>query len=232
MTQEEVMALLRENRNERGMENWTDKMHKDSGLTSFGIGLTQLRKLARQVGRNRELSQALWATDVYDARVIALLIDDPKQLTRNQVEQQVEQLAGGYLAHVFSACGATLANAELGQELATEWQCSDDPIRKRCAYGLVYEYSKSNKKSAPDERFFEQAIKRIDQEFDDQDIDTQMAMGAAIMGIGMRSKALHGPALTVARRICPIDFDPTGSCDPFDAVKHLTSERIRKKLDL
>ncbi len=232
MNTSDVMTLLKDNQNKRGIENWTEQMHKDSGLTSFGIGLTQLRKLAKQVGKDRALAQDLWATDVYDARVIALLIDDPKHITREQVEQQADQLSGGYLAHVFSTCGATLANASLAQEVATDWMDSDDPVRKRCAYGLIYEFSKSKKKSAPDESYFFEAIDRIDQQFADQDVDTQMAMGGAIMGIGMRSKPLHGPALKVAKKICPIDFDPTGSCDPFDAVKHLTSDRIRKKLDL
>ena len=48
MTKAQVVALLKENRNERGMEHW-DKMGAASRgeLKSFGIGLTQLRKLAK-----------------------------------------------------------------------------------------------------------------------------------------------------------------------------------------
>ncbi len=231
MTKTEVMDLLKTNQNERGIANWKE-MAKDSGLKSFGIGLTVLRKLAKQVGKDHKLAKQLWNTKVYDAKVIALLIDDPKQMTRDQVEGQVDNLSGGYLAHVFSSCGATLAKTSFGRELADDWMASDDPVRKRCAYGLQYEFSKSKTKSAPDDAYFIDVIKRIDKEFGKQDIDTQMAMGAAIMGIGMRSKPLHGPALKVAKKICPIDFDPTGKCDPFDAVKHLTSDRVKQKLGL
>ncbi len=231
MTESEVMNLLEANRNERGIHNW-EKMASDSGLRSFGIGLTVLRKLAKQVGKSHDLAETLWASDVYDAKVIALLIDEPKLMSREQVEQQADDLSGGYLAHVFSSCGATLAKTTFSFELADEWMTSDDPVRKRCAYGLQYEFSKSKKKSAPDDQHFLGVIERIEQEFGDQDIDTQMAMGAAIMGIGQRNAVLHGPALEVAKQICPIDFDPTGKCDPFDAVKHLTSERVTKKLGL
>lgn len=231
MTKTEVMNLLRANKNARGIKNW-EHMAKGSGLKSFGVGLTVLRKLARQVGKDHDLARTLWKTDNYDAKVIALLIDDPKQMSRAQVEQQVDDLSGGYLAHVFSTCGATLAKTDFGLEIADDWMQSADPVRRRCAYGLQYEYSKSNKKSAPDDNYFMTVIDRIEREFEDQDIDGQMAMGAAIMGIGMRSKPLHGPALKVAKKICPIDFDPTGKCDPFDAVKHLTSDRVKQKLGL
>ncbi|MEM9529505.1 MAG: DNA alkylation repair protein [Pseudomonadota bacterium] len=231
MTKKDVLDLLKANKNERGVENWK-RLASESGLKSFGIGLTVLRKLAKQVGKDHDLALKLWATDIYDAKVIALLIDEPKRMTREQIEAQVEDLSGGYLAHVFSSCGATLAKTSFGRDVAEEWMTSKDPVRRRCAYGLQYEYSKSKAKSAPDDRYFLTVVDRIDKEFADQDIDVQMAMGAAIMGIGMRSKPLHGPALKVARKICPIDFDPTGKCDPFDAVKHLTSDRVKEKLKL
>ena len=99
MTKREVMALLNDNRNDRGMEHWKRLGPEKSGaLKSYGIGLSQLRKLARQIGCDHKLAQQLWKSDVYDAKIIGLLVDDPKQLTREQVEQQVEHLHGGYLA--------------------------------------------------------------------------------------------------------------------------------------
>jgi 3-methyladenine DNA glycosylase AlkD len=55
------------------------------------IGLTQLRKLGRKVGRDRKLARQLWDSNVYDAKVIGLLIDEPKMIARKQAERQVEQ---------------------------------------------------------------------------------------------------------------------------------------------
>ncbi len=45
MTKTQVRALLEENRNERGIAHWNKRSWK---LKSFGIGLTQLRKLAKK----------------------------------------------------------------------------------------------------------------------------------------------------------------------------------------
>jgi len=98
MTVSEVLALLDAERDERGMSNWEKLGSSTAGMRSYGIGLTRLRKLAKRIGRNRELAHALWKTDVYEARVIALLVDDPARITREQAEQQVEELAGGMLA--------------------------------------------------------------------------------------------------------------------------------------
>jgi 3-methyladenine DNA glycosylase AlkD len=54
------------------------------GLTSFGIGLTRLRAIAKRVGRDRDLAVKLWKEPNHDAKIIGLLIDDPKQLTSNR----------------------------------------------------------------------------------------------------------------------------------------------------
>ena len=142
----EVLTLLEENKDERGIENWKALGGGTGGLESYGIGLTRLRKLAKEIGRDHELARQLWKTRVYDARVIALLIDDPKRVTREQAEDQVENLGGGHLAHVFSSCDATLPKTSFAFDLACDWMESEDPMRRRCAYGLIYELSKKNPK--------------------------------------------------------------------------------------
>ena len=109
MTKTQVLAIIKENRNERGIAHWKGGKIKTAGLKSFGIGLTQLRKMAKQIGRDHKLAQQLWNSDVYDAKVLGLLIDDPKKLTREQAEEQVDQLKAGMFAHVFASCDATLA---------------------------------------------------------------------------------------------------------------------------
>lgn len=65
--QNEVIALLEINKNERGMVHWR-KLGSQTGLRSFGIGLTQLRKIARQIGRDHTLAKRLWRSKIYDAR--------------------------------------------------------------------------------------------------------------------------------------------------------------------
>ncbi|MBM3740325.1 MAG: hypothetical protein FJW39_31610 [Acidobacteria bacterium] len=230
-TVSDVLELLHAERDERGMRNWEKLGSGTAGRSSYGIGLTRLRKMAKEIGRNRELAQALWKSDVYDARVIALLVDDPAQITRDQAEKQVEELAGGMLAHVFASCDATLAKTSFVVELAERWVRSADPIRRECGYGLLYEASKFSGKKAPDEAFFLACVKRIADTIGAESQKVRLAMGVALMGIGKRSAGLNKAALAVARAVGPIEFtSASGKCEPFDVVKHLTTDWLKRKL--
>ena len=166
-------------------------------------------------------------------RVIALLIDDPAQIVRDQAERQVEELAGGMLAHVLSSCDATLAKTSFVVELADDWIRSDDPVRRECGYGLLYETSKFSGRKAPSEEFFLAHVERIADTIDGESEKVRPAMGTALMGIGKRSAALNRAALKVARAVGPIEFtSASGKCEPFDVAKHLTSDRLKEKLGL
>lgn len=229
MTVDEVIALIAAEGDERGVKHWESR-YPDSPLKSYGVGLTKLRKLAKQVGKDHALALKLWQSDVYEAKVVGLLMDDPKKITREQAERQVEQLGEGQLAHVFSSCDASLAKTSFVQELADAWVRSEDPMRRSCAYGLIYEMSKSKKKTAPSDEDFERWLAIIDETKDAAGVDELMAMGSALMGMGKRSARLWPEALRLAKQISPIDWDATGACEPFDVVKHIDNERVRENL--
>nr|MBC8289088.1 DNA alkylation repair protein [Planctomycetota bacterium] len=223
MTKTEVIALLRENKNERGIANWKTRGEKGTGLKSFGIGLTQLRKLAKKVGRDHKLAQTLWKSDYYDAKVVGLLIDEPKKLTRDQVEAQVEGLHGGYLSHVFSSCDATLPKVPFAFEVACDWMESDDAMRRRCAYGLLYEFSKMKKVDGMSDEFLLECITDIQNSIHDEDMWVRESMNGALMGIGKRNKKLNKAAIKAAKAIGEVDIDygDDNSCEPLDVLKHL-----------
>lgn len=233
MTKTEVTALLKENRNERGIANWKNMgSAKTGGLKSFGIGLTQLRKLAKKIGRDHKLALALFESDCYDAKIIGLLIDDSKQLTREQIEHQAENLHGGLLCHVFSSCDATLPKAAFAVDVATDWMDSEDAIRRRCAWGLVYEFSKFKGKKAPGEDFFMECVARIRATIhDDENMWVRESMNGALMGIGKRTKKLNTAAIKAAKEIgdVGVDYGDDNACEPINVLKHLTSDYIKQK---
>ena len=231
MNKTDVFELLEQHKNEKGITHW-NKMSNTGGLTSFGLGLTTQRKLAKQIGRNRELAQILWQTDCYDAKVLGLLIDEPKLITKAQAEQQVQELYGGMLTHVFSSCDATLAKSPVAFDVAIEWLNSDDVVRQSCAYGLVYEFSKKKSKQYTDD-FFENVLDTIESSYNKASKKVLLAMGGALLGIGKRSVNLNQRALKIARLIGPIDFNEEGqSCDPLNVEKHLIAPALQKKLGI
>jgi len=163
--------------------------------------------------------------------VIGLLIDDPKRLTRELAEQQIEDVHIGMLAHVFASCDATLAKASFALDLAIEWMASGDSMRRRCGFLLLYELSKDGKNKALDDMFFHEYIDRIQNEIHNEDNWVRDAMNTALMGIGKRNVGLNTAAIRAARVIGPvtIDYGDDNRCQPVDVLKHLTSDYLKKK---
>jgi 3-methyladenine DNA glycosylase AlkD len=234
MTKSDVLDLLEKNRDARGEAHWTKMGDRTGGLTSFGIGVTRLRAIAKEIGRNRDLALQLWNESNHEAKIIGLLIDDPKRLTREQVERQADGAGPGMLSHVLSSCGATLPLSPIAFDIASDWMTSTDPVRRSCGYGLVYELAK-DKKAKKDKRltdaFFLGCIERIGRTIATEENRVRVGMGGALMSIGKRNKKLNAAAVKAARALGPIDFSEDGrKCEPMDVLKHLTSDYLRNKL--
>lgn len=228
MTKTQILAMLKENQDERGIAHWKKRYAKTSELRSYGIGLTQLRKLAKEVGRNHKLALQLWNSNIYDAKILGLLIDDPKQLSREQAEEQVDDLNAGMLAHVFASCDATLAKTPFAFEIARDWMESKDDMRRQCGYTLLYELSKKNIQ-AMDDAYYMDRISHIRNIIDDEKTMVRAAMAGALLGIGKRNKKLNSAAIQVAKAIGPVECSDDNNCEPFDLHKHLTSDYLKKK---
>ncbi len=233
MKKSEVIQLIKDNQKADGIKKW--ELSNRSSLKSYGVGITQLRKISKQIGRDHNLAQQLWNSNIYEAKILGMLIDDPKQITRDQAEAQVESLHGGLLSHVFSSCGATLAKAPFVVDVVEDWLEHEDKIRRRCGWGLLYEVSKFKGKKAPDETYFVSKVNLFHKNFEqEKDYWAREAMKLALMGIGKRSKKLNKVAVKYARAASKLETEknPKNGCEPLDVLKHLKSEYLTKKLGL
>jgi 3-methyladenine DNA glycosylase AlkD len=230
MTRAQVIALLEKNKQERGIEHWRRLTGGKAGK-SFGLGLTQLRKIAKGIGRDHDLAQELWRSDVYDAKVIGLLIDDPKKMTRAQAEEQVAHLGFWMMAHVYCSCDAAAAKAPFAREMAVAWIESKDKTKRRCGYLLLAEMSKSKKDRELTDALYAKYIDRIAKTIKKEENLVRDAMNAFIFSVGQRNAVLHKKAVAAARAYWPIEVDyGDNSCQPVDVLKHLLGPHITKKV--
>ncbi len=162
---------------------------RTGGLTSFGIGLTKLRAIAKQVGRDHDLALKLWNERNHDAMIIGLLIDDPQQLTRDQAEKQVDGAGPGMLGHVLSSCDATLPKSAIAFEIAKGWMASKYLVRRSCGYGLVYELAKDKKDKRLTDGFFLGCVEKIGKTIAKEENRVRVGMGGALMSIGKQQEA-------------------------------------------
>ena len=59
------------------------------GGKTLGIRIPVLRKIAKAHRDDHELASALWASGIHEARILASMVDDPAQVTEEQMETWV-----------------------------------------------------------------------------------------------------------------------------------------------
>jgi 3-methyladenine DNA glycosylase AlkD len=226
MTITEVLQLLEENKNERGILNWEKSGNTE--LSSYGIGLTQLKQLSKKIGKDHQLALDLWEYPNYETKTIATMVDNPKQVTKKQAESQVEDAKIWILSH--SYCSNLLSKVDFKKELAIEWTTSESDVKRRCAFLLLYHIAKDDKQL--EDNFFATYIDLIENNIQEEEYFVKDAMNNSLLAIGKRSKNLNEKALEAARNIGNIEVDyGENSCKPADVIKHLTSKELQKKFN-
>jgi hypothetical protein len=95
---------------------------------------------------------------------------------------------------------------------------------------LLYELSKNKRDSRLSDDFFLSTISHINRSIDNESKAVRLSMATALMGIGKRNLKLNTAAIVVAKRIGAIDFNEgEKKCEPFDILKHLTSDYLKQK---
>ena len=54
------------------------------GKKLLGISVVQFRAIAKRIGRDHELAEALWASGIFEARILAAFVAEPGRVTRRQ----------------------------------------------------------------------------------------------------------------------------------------------------
>ena len=217
MNAQDVYNLLDANKNERGIANAS--RNRIANFTTFGIGLTQLKQLAKQIGKSHDLALELWKHDIYDMRVIAVLIEDPKQVTRAQIEAQVADLEFWMFSHVYAT--TLLAKVKFQRELIAEWHKDDNHVKRRLAYNMLYNLLKSDK--TLDDDYYVPFLDIIERDLQSEENMVRDAMNNALGFIGKYRPGLRGRVLTAAQNIGPVEVDyGDNSCKPLDVAALLS----------
>lgn len=221
MKVDQIGEWLNENQDERGIKVWGRLKYSD--ISTYGIGLTKLRKFAKGIKKDADLAKELWEKPNYDMKVISILVDEPKKLTRQRLEEQIKNLNFWMLSYAYT--GSFLALSPIKREITYEWLNSKDDIKRRIAFSLIV--GVLNEEKPLNEEFASSLIDRIEAEIQTEENFVKDQMNYALFGLGKMTKTLHTKALAAAKKIGKVDVDyGDNSCEAPDCVKHLTSPRV------
>jgi 3-methyladenine DNA glycosylase AlkD len=182
----------------------------------LGIRAPILREIARAHRRNHALALELWATGVHEARIIAALADDPKEVRRSQIESWVRDCDNWAVTD--ACCCVLFDRTPFAIEKAKLWSRRRAEFVKRAGFVLMAGMA-VHRKELPDEIFlgFLPVIRR--ESVDGRNF-VKKAVNWALRQIGKRNPRLRRAAIAEAEEIRKID-SPSARWIAADALREL-----------
>jgi 3-methyladenine DNA glycosylase AlkD len=192
---------------------------------AYGVAMKDIKALGVMLGRNQPLAAALWATGVYEARMLASFVGDPERLTAAQMERWCKDFDN------WAFCDAMSFNlfdrTPHAWTKVAQWSSRRNEFEKRTAFALLWSLTVHDK-SAGDERF-EQGLSLVEREAGDERHFVKKATNMALRAIGKRNRALNAAAVVVAQRLAESKHAAARWVGT-DALRELTSPGVKARL--
>jgi 3-methyladenine DNA glycosylase AlkD len=192
---------------------------------AFGVSMSTMRQVAKSIGYDHELAGKLWATDWYEARMLATLIDDPAQVTPAQMDRWCRDFDNW--AIVDTACFALFDRTSHAWDKLERWSKRSGEFQKRAAFALLWSLTVHDKR-APDDHFLA-GLKLIERDAGDDRHFVKKAINMALRATGKRNAALHQAAIAVAQRLAG-SKDQNARWVGQDALRELTSASVQQRI--
>ncbi|MFC1718653.1 DNA alkylation repair protein [Candidatus Poribacteria bacterium] len=192
---------------------------------NYGVSIPNLRKIAKEAGRDHSLAQQLWAMDSRETRILAAMIDDPEVVSEKQVDEWVEDLDNWEVCD--QCCMNLFEKTEFAYQKCFQWSFREEEFVKRAGFVLMARLAVSDKKASDEQ--FEQFFPTIEREADDNRNYVKKGINWALRQIGKRNLSLNEKAIKVAGGIQKMD-SKSARWIAADALRELTSEAVQERL--
>jgi 3-methyladenine DNA glycosylase AlkD len=191
----EVVDLLKEKANPANAEGM--KRFGINTSTALGVSIPELRKLAKLIKKDQQLSLKLWETGIHEAQILASMIGDPKQVTEEQMDSWTADFSSWDVCD--QTCGNLFDKTPFVSKKIEVYTASQQEFVKRAGFVLIA-YLAVHDKKAPDQ-IFTPYFSIIEREAWDNRNFVKKAVNWALRQIGKRNAALNSAAIETAIRI-------------------------------
>ncbi len=192
---------------------------------TYGVSIPNLRKVAKEVGKDHALAQRLWASGIHEARILASMMDDPKMVAEEQMEAWVRDFDSWDVCD--QVCMNLFEKVPLAWQKISDWSEREEEFVKRTAFTLIACLAWHDKK-AEDEKFTELLPVIVKGATDGRNF-VRKAVNWALRNIGKRNLSLNKAAINTAKEIQRID-SKSARWIASDTLRELTSEAVQKRL--
>jgi len=192
---------------------------------ALGISVGALRALGKKLGKSQPLALELWASEIYEARMLACFVGEADQLTSAQMDRMCRDFDNWAICdtlcfHLFDR--SPLAWRKIGPLARRRAE-----FEKRTAFALLAALALHDR-SAPDGRFVT-SLPLVERAATDERNFVKKGVSWALRSIGHRNQPLHTAATDVATRLARSD-DATARWVGKDTLRDLTRPMVVRKL--
>ena len=191
----------------------------------LGVSVPDMRKLAKELGRDHKLALDLWRTGIAEARILAAMVGDPDKLTEEQMEDWVKGINSWDVCD--QVCMNLFEKNQLAWKKIIDWSERDEEFVKRTAFSLIACLAWHDKKVS-DDKFIE-LLPIIIREATDERNFVKKAVNWALRNIGKRNLNLNEAAINTAKEIQRLD-SKAARWIAADAIRELESYAIQSRL--
>ena len=192
---------------------------------TYGVSIPNLRRMAKEIGKEHTLARQLWSSGIHEARILAGMINEPEMVTEKQMEEWVRDFDSWDVCD--QVCMNLFEDTPFAYKKAIAWSKRKDEFIKRAGFVMMARLAVSDKKAG--DKQFEKFLPIIKRESKDERNFVKKAVNWALRQIGKRNLRLNKKAIEIAKEIQKID-SKSARWVAADALKELTSETVQKRL--
>lgn len=179
-------------KNLAGMKKFGIRFNK-----AYGVKIPIIRELAKKYKPNHDLALYLWETKIHELMLLAIFIDDYKQVNLRQMGKWVKDFASWDICD--QCCSNLFDKTPYAIDKIFEWTASENEFIKRAGFVLIAAMAVHNKEL--DDKVFLEFFTLLEREAYDERNFVKKAVNWALRQIGKRSKYLLNETIKVAERI-------------------------------
>ena len=191
----------------------------------LGVSVPDMRKLAKEIGRDHKLALDLWRTGIAEARIVAAMVGDPDKLTEEQMEDWVKGINSWDVCD--QVCMNLFEKNQLAWKKIVDWAEREEEFVKRTAFSLLACLAWHDKK-ASDDKFIDLLPLIIRGATDERNF-VKKAVNWALRNIGKRNLNLNRAAINAAKEIQRLN-SKAARWIASDAIRELESEAVQSRL--
>ena len=192
---------------------------------SFGTSMVDIKRLAKTIGKDQELAQALWKTGWHEAKALASFVADPKLTTPVMMDAWCHDFINW--ADCDTACFVLFDKTPHALVKVKQWAKRKPEFEKRAAFALLAGCALHDKKG-PDEPYLTLLPLAVAAASDERNF-VKKAVSWALRALGGRSAVLHDAVLAVAKGLATSQ-NSTERWVGKDVLRDITRPLIAKRV--